>query len=86
MRQRMAGESLRAQHQEEADEPATPPRRSPAAANAFCMKSYVNMVRAMIMLMRVAFDVMAARHHEDAAVHAHHVDHPNHTGATAPAR
>src|SRR5690348_11487903 len=46
----------------------------PAAANALCMKSYVNMAPVMVMLMRVAFQVVAARHDEDAPVHAQHVD------------
>src|SRR3984885_10867687 len=46
----------------------------PAAANAFCMKSYMNMVPAMVMLVRIAFDIIAARHHKDAPVYAHHVD------------
>ena len=40
----------------------------PAARNAFCMKSYVNMASTVFVLMRVAFDIVSARHHEDAAV------------------
>src|SRR5580692_5029158 len=47
---------------------------TPAAANAFCMKSYVNMVLAVVMLVSIALDVLAARHHEDPAVQPHHVD------------
>ena len=74
MRQRMAGEGLRAQHEEEADDAAQPPRRCRTAAKAFCMKSYVNMVPVVVVLVGVALHVVAARHHEDAAVHAHHVD------------
>ena len=73
MRQRMAGEGLAAQHQEEADQPADH-RDEPAAAKAFCMKSYVNMVLAMVVLVGIALHVEAARHHEDPAVQPHHVD------------
>src|ERR1700681_78821 len=43
----------------------------PAAANAFCMKSYVNMVLAVVVLMRIALHVVTTRHDEDASVHAH---------------
>src|SRR5215471_21064992 len=42
-----------------------------AAAKAFCMKSYVNMVLAVIVLVGVVLHVVAARHHEDAAVRPH---------------
>ena len=59
MRQRVTGERLRAQHQEEADE-AADHRHVQAAAKAFCMKSYVNMVLAVVMLVRIALDVVAA--------------------------
>src|SRR5271165_199921 len=52
----------------------------PAAAKALFMKSYWNMsvLVAVIVTMLVhvldAFDVAAARHHEDVAVGAHHAD------------
>src|ERR1700722_15190298 len=46
----------------------------PAAANGFCMKSYVNMVLAMVGLVRIALHVVATGHDEDAAVHMHHLD------------
>src|SRR5215472_908727 len=45
-----------------------------AAANAFCMKSYVNMMTVMIVLMGIAFDVMCAGHYEDSSAHPHDVD------------
>ena len=45
-----------------------------AAANAFCMKSYVNMVLAMVVLVGIALHVEAARHHEDPVLQPHHVD------------
>ena len=73
MGQRVAGEGLRAQHQEEANQPADH-RDDAAAAKAFCMKSYVNMVPAVVVLVRVALHVVAAGHDEDAAVDAHDVD------------
>ena len=66
MRQRMTGEGLCAQHQEEADQ-AADHRDEQAAANAFCMKSYVNMVLAMVVLVGIALHVVAARHDEDPA-------------------
>src|SRR3984957_10272449 len=56
-----------------------------AAAKAFCMKSYsstelpdslhfVGMCVAVAVAMLVALHILVARHHEDTALYAHHVD------------
>src|SRR4029077_12844454 len=47
---------------------------TPAAANAFCMKSYVNMMLAAVVLVSIALHIITTRHDEDAAVHPHHLD------------
>ena len=54
----------------------------PAAANAFCINSYVNMVLVVIVLVGVMLDIVAAGHDEDPAVDANHIDFANRTVAT----
>src|SRR5689334_23061538 len=50
----------------------------PAAANAFCIKSYVNMTPSVVifvlMLMCVVLYIIAARHHENPTIQPHNVD------------
>ena len=86
MRQRVAGESLRRAAPGNS-RPARDHRDDAGGGEGVAHEIVVkHACRAVVVLVRVALDVVAAGHHEDAPVRRDHVDRRSHRGATAPGR